>query len=377
MNFKETLKFLPAIHKTKLCPVLLGHTGIGKTELADAYAASLEYHLIVIHVAQLEPSDFIGLYQIVDGLTTNRPPSWLPNEKFEVVGSGNKPKGYVILLDEINRGHEDIRQAMYQFLTTKCIHTYKAPENTLLIATANPASHYECYEFDDALNNRLAHIPFRPVVDETINYLEGKHGRNMILTWANTDKGLIDMGADDFEIPVLKFAPRVLENAIVLFREIENESPAFQRKCLETIMPKDKTASFLAFLDEVKHINYIDVMNGVKAEKVKELLKNNRIDILSTIVTDIGKLMESYEIGSTELKDEVKGLKVSEKEAIVNMAVFLQTCPSELATLFLNLLGDTFEKKTCILNDPNFAKPLTEKLKGFKDVLVASKKSKK
>ena len=72
MNFKETLKFLPMIHKTSLVPLLLGETGIGKTELAAEYAAVLEYHLIVIHVSQLEPSDFVGLYQIIDGLTTRR-----------------------------------------------------------------------------------------------------------------------------------------------------------------------------------------------------------------------------------------------------------------------------------------------------------------
>ena len=264
---------------------------------------------------------------------------------------------------------------MYQFLTTKKIHTYSAPENTLLIATANPASTYECYEFDKALNNRLSHIAFQPIVSETLDYLEGKHGRNMMLTWANTDKGLVDLGAN-VEVPDLALTPRVLENAILLFKELENEGPAFQRKALETIMPKDKAASFLAFLDEVKHINYVDVVNGVKAEKIKELLKNNRVDILSTIVTDIGKLLEGYELGESSLKSLVKGVKVSEKEGLVNMATFLNNCPSELVTLFINLLGDTFEQKTCVINDPDFAKPVAAKLKGCKEVLIAAKTGK-
>lgn len=371
---------MPMVHKTKLVPLLLGHTGIGKTELVEQYTASIGFNLIIIHVAQLEPSDFVGLYKTTeDGRTMTCPPNWLPylkemgSDKVKVV-EGENAKGYIIFLDEINRGHEDIRQAMYQFLTTKKIHTYSAPPNTFLIAAANPASKYECYEFDAALVNRFSNIKFRPDVGESLDYLEGKHGTNMMLTWLNTDKGLVELGDDDFEVNDLKLTPRIVENAITLFRELEEEPAIFQRKALETIMPKDKVASFLSFMDEVKHINYVDVINGVKGEKIKELLKNNRRDILSTIVQDIGKLLADYEIGSTKIKGTVKGVKVTDKEAITNLAAFLQECPAELVTVFLNLLGDTYEKKSCVLNDPDFSKPLTEKLKGFKEVLRASKK---
>jgi len=39
---------------------------------------------VVIHVAQLEPSDFIGLYKIdEDGRTSNCPPNWLPYKTSE------------------------------------------------------------------------------------------------------------------------------------------------------------------------------------------------------------------------------------------------------------------------------------------------------
>lgn len=402
MNFQDTLRFLPMLHaNTKLAPNLIGHTGIGKTELAAQYARMINFRLIVVSMAQLEPSDFIGLYKTTaDGRTMTCAPNWLPfddgivpeeaKDKAQVFNNDlEKPLGWVVLLDEINRGHEDIRQAMYQFITTLCIHTYKAPAypvetmfngekitlpKTVLIATSNPASKYECYEFDAALTNRFSNIKFRPDVMESLEYLEGKHGPNMMLKWLNTDKGLVELGDDDFEITDLKMTPRIVENALQLWNVLENEAPKFQRQCLETIMPKDKVASFISFVDEVKHINYVDVINGVKGEKVKNLLKNNRRDILSTIVTDMGALLETWELDKTVLKNEVKGAKVTEKEAIKNMAQFLSDCPAELTTVLLNLLNDTFEKKTCIVNDPDFYKPLADKLKNFKDVMRECKK---
>lgn len=384
MNFQETLKAIAMLHKTDLVPLLIGHTGIGKTDLVKQYAASIGYNLIIIHVAHLEPSDFVGLYKTTaDGRTMNCPPNWLPYIKdmkhVEEVDclEGEAPRGYIVFLDEVNRAKEDMRQSMQQFILTKKIHTYEAPPNTFLVAAGNPANKYECYEFDDALVNKFANIKFRPDVNESLGYLEGKHGSNPLLSWLTTDKSLIDLGDDDFEISGLKLTPRIADNAMLLYRELESEPVNFQRKVFETIMPKDKVASFLSFLDEIKHINYVDVINGVKAEKIQELLKNNRRDILSVIVNDISKLFEAYEIGVTDIKKEVKGVKVTDKVARTNCATFLKECPSELTTTFLNQINDTYEKKTGILNDPDFKAALTEKLKDFKEVLKASPKSKK
>ena len=379
MNFKETLRLLPMLKKTNLVPLLLGHTGIGKTELVVQYAASIGYKLIILHVAQLEPSDFIGLYKTTDdGRTMTCPPNWLPYLKgkkgVEVIETCDEPAGHIIFLDEVNRGHEDIRQALYQFLTTKKIHTYEAPPNTFIISAANPASKYECYEFDKALNNRFSHIKFRPEVNETLSYLTAKHGESPFLTWLNTDKGLVELGDDDFEVTDLQLSPRIVENAIILFRELEREPASFQRMALETIMPKDKVASFISFCDEIKQINHVDVINGVKGDKIKALLKGNRRDVLSAIVLSLGKLGKAYVLGVTKIKDEVDGVAVSEKEALANIATFLNEIHAELTTMFINSLGTTYEKKTCFLREPHVFRVLKDKLKDFKEVLNISKK---
>lgn len=396
MNFKETLKFLKIITKTDLVPNLVGHTGVGKTELATQFSAWLGYKLIIVHMAQLEPSDFIGLYKTTaEGRTMTCPPVWLPfdsdevvnNDKVTVVNGGKKNhKGYVILLDEINRGQTDCRQAMYQFLSTKCLHTYQAPNKTIhleingeklslpetiLIATSNPTEGYETYEFDDALNQRLANVYFQPDVEETLTYLKGKHGDNLILSWLKTDTGLLEYG-NEFRLPEVKLTPRTSDHAMKLWPCIENEDGSFLRKCLETIMPKDKAVSFISFMDEMKNISKIDVMNGVTSEKVKLLLKNNRLDVLSKICNDLSEILNQYTFGETDL-GSLSGVTVSNEKAVGNIAAYLVSCPADMVMMLFNSLEKAYGGRNSIANDPTFTKVLAPKMVEFGPVLQALK----
>jgi hypothetical protein len=54
MNFKETIQFIDVLRKTgaNLVPCLIGHTGIGKTELVEQYSASKNMDCIVNVVVQ-------------------------------------------------------------------------------------------------------------------------------------------------------------------------------------------------------------------------------------------------------------------------------------------------------------------------------------
>jgi energy-coupling factor transporter ATP-binding protein EcfA2 len=379
MNFEETLKAVPLFFKTKLVPLLLGHTGIGKTELLKQMCQTLEMDLIVLHVAQLEPSDFVGLYQTTDdGRTRNCPPNWLPYKGASKVESKDKakvevikfmanehvgeinPKGGILFLDEINRGHEDIRQALYQLLTDKRIHTYSLPENYHIVSAANPSNGYEVYEFDAALVNRFAWIKFKPNVLETIKYLEGKHGNNAVTSWIKTDKALVEMGDDDFKVDGMKFTPRTFENMIMLFNEIQEETKEFKRKVLETIAVPEKVLSFLNFQEELKHCNWQDVLAGKKKEKVEQLVKDSRLDVLSTIVASLGELFSSYKIGETKHEAIPEG---KEKEYIKNAVDFLQVIPDELVTTFLDYIPREFlGVKGCLFGDSYFKTKIAAKL---------------
>jgi len=379
MNFKETIKFLDIIRKTgtNLVPNLMGHTGTGKTDLVEQYAASRNMDCIVIHVAQLEPSDFIGLYKIDDdGRTSNCPPNWLPYRTDESVNkqSANKqaltqltkgvinPNGGIIFLDEINRGHEDIRQSLYQLVNKGEIHTYKLPEGYSIIAASNPSSSYETYEFDKALTNRFAWVKFQPDVNETFEYLTNKHGSSPILDWLKTDKDLLDLGDDDFSIDDMLLSPRMTENAILLFNEMIHENKATKRKFLETLIQKEKVQAFLSFEEEMQHINFREIIQGKKHDKVKELLRDKRMDVLSTITLHLAEYLDGYHFDGNGDKLIKKG---KENEAVKNITKFMLDTPAELNTVFIDACR-CYNRTDSIFHQDYFRTTLKDKLKSYK-----------
>lgn len=378
MNFKETTQFIDVIRKTgaNLVPCLLGHTGIGKTELVEQYALQRNLDCIVIHVAQLEPSDFIGLYKIdEDGRTSNCPPNWLPykNEVAEKK-SANKvaltkltkgiinPNGGIVFLDEINRGHEDIRQSLYQLVNKREIHTYKLPDGYTIVAAANPSNSYETYEFDKALVNRFAWVKFQPEVEETFEYLTNKHGSNPILDWLKTDKSLVDLGDDDFNIDDMLLSPRMTENAILLYGQIKDENKTTKRKFLEALIQKEKVQAFLAFEEELQHINFKEILQGKKQEKVKQLLRDKRVDVISTLTLHLAEYFSNYSFDGNG--DEIIK-KDKEKDAVKNLTDFMLATPAEINTVFFDALQN-YNRNDSIVQQSYFRTKLKEKLGEYK-----------
>lgn len=378
MNFKETTQFIDTLIKAKvnLVACLLGHTGIGKTELVEQYARQRKMDCIVIHVAQLEPSDFIGLYQIdEDGRTTNCPPNWLPYKTEvgdkktankvaleKIVKGVINPNGGIIFLDEINRGHEDIRQSLYQLVNKKEIHTYKLPDNYSIVAAANPSNSYETYEFDKALVNRFAWVKFQPEISETFEYLSTKHGSNTILDWLKTDKALLDLGDDDFEIEDMLLSPRMTENAILLYNEIKDEDKVTKRKFLEALIQKEKVQSFLAFEEELQHVNFKEILQGKKQEKVKQLVRDNRVDVISTLTIHLAEYFSTYSFDG-EGDEVIK--KDKEKDAVKNLTDFMLATPAEINTVFFDALQN-YNRTDSIVQQTHFRTKLKEKLGSYK-----------
>ena len=356
MNVKETIQFLRIVQCTNLVPCLLGHTGIGKTQIVEQLARELNLDLIVLHVATLEPSDFVGLYQIIENHTMNCSPGWLPykevpaelKDKVELIPHNQgyiNPNGGILFLDEVNRGHEDIRQALYQLLNTKRIHTYSLPDNYHIVAAANPTESYEVYEFDNAAKNRFAWIKFIPEADETLGYLNKTYGRNLITTWLSKDLGgskqavnsIIDYGNDSFKVDGLLYTPRSVENHIKLWEHLKVCKKDFQIKALQTIMPEELVSQFITYCEEIQQINWKDIVLGQNKDKVKQVITEDRVDVLAFVTGDLAEFFGKYEFGKTEI-DLFK--REDEEEVIKRVADFFYTMKGkELSMVFIDCLS--------------------------------------
>jgi MoxR-like ATPase len=158
MNIQDFKKYLPTLLKNNIVPFTWGNQGIGKTQSIAQVAAQAGIGFVHLHLATQEVGDLVGLLMIqADGTVKHARPEWFPTE-----GEG------IIFLDELNRAHPDVIQAMFSFITSKTIHTHKLPDGWKIVAAGN----YQSDQFnvtdtsDAAWMSRFCHIELQPTVQE-------------------------------------------------------------------------------------------------------------------------------------------------------------------------------------------------------------------
>ncbi|HEY8542022.1 MAG TPA: MoxR family ATPase [Pseudothermotoga sp.] len=139
-------------------PLLVGHFGVGKTDVARQIAKETNRKLVILILSQMEPGDLIGLPSKQNEQTVFLRPDWWPED-------GN----VIILLDEINRAHRSIRNAIMQLVIDKRIHNHVLPEGTWIMATMNPPDdEYDQADLitDPAFISRFFIIEISPSIEE-------------------------------------------------------------------------------------------------------------------------------------------------------------------------------------------------------------------
>jgi MoxR-like ATPase len=137
--------------------LMWGAPGIGKTQVMKQVATQLGKPLIVIPLANMEPTDLLGL-PFLEGEGYNQVTGWAPpillprmsEGKTTFLGQGGKEGaeiqtqddaklGGIIFLDEINRAQESVLNACLTFVQDRIIGGYKLPENWHIMAACNRA----------------------------------------------------------------------------------------------------------------------------------------------------------------------------------------------------------------------------------------------
>ncbi|MEJ5228717.1 MAG: MoxR family ATPase [Pseudothermotoga sp.] len=154
-------------------PLLVGHFGVGKTDIAREIAQETNRRLIILVLSQMEPGDLIGLPSRQNDQTVFLRPDWWP-------GDGNA----IILLDEINRAHRSIRNAIMQLVIDKRIHNHILPEGIWIMATMNPPDdEYDQADLitDPAFISRFFVLDISPSLQEWQRWARQNHVEENII----------------------------------------------------------------------------------------------------------------------------------------------------------------------------------------------------
>ena len=190
--------------------MLVGHAGVGKTSIIKQIAKETGRDLKILILSQMEPGDLIGLPDKRGKQTKFLQPDWWPK-------SGKS----IIFLDEINRAHPLVRNAVMQLVLDRRIHNHILPEGTWIAAAMNPSDGYEVFEIEDpAFIDRFVWINVENSTENFISYLK--------------EKGLYAPGIEDviegnlqietrFKLPKIVPTPRAWERAIRISRALSKE----------------------------------------------------------------------------------------------------------------------------------------------------------
>lgn len=193
MNITQLKESLPVLMRNNVVPLIWGYQGLGKTQVVKQVAEQQRVGFVHLHLATQEVGDLVGLLvHNADGTVKHARPEWLPTE-----GKG------ILFLDEINRAHPDVIQAMFSLITSRTIHTHVLPAGWSIVAAAN----YQNESFtvtdtsDAAWLSRFCHLHFEPTKQEFVTYAEGR-GAELVADFIMENEELLEKRGARPEIPI-------------------------------------------------------------------------------------------------------------------------------------------------------------------------------
>lgn len=374
--------------KYMLSARIVGHTGIGKTEVMHQIADECGMKFVVIPAGMIaDPGDLLGLMQVIvndcnEEFTKYIPPSYLPR-------SGK----VFFLIDEINHANPMVRNALFEFLLKGTLGSYQAPKDSYIATCENPDtddySSVVSY-FNKAAGSRSCILRLDPDIKSFTNHaIKNSEKFDMSLVQFLNDKKeyLVyykEDGLEDFDLES-QICPNF--RTIELVSQVLKQSP--DKEVLTEIL-----CGYLGrvaahdFMENSKvKFTYEDIINNFSEfrKPVKEAVKNNA-------VASIHMVLEKF-------VQEIKNGGDLNKEQAKNFLGFLLDIDLEMAhSVFIKLLvadvefidgvrqnkfhlsfpdGSPKNVKTIIFEDKNLFSKLKNALETFEKNTIDNNKIKK
>ncbi len=314
--------------------LMVGTMGVGKSQIVSQATQELEgFRLIDLRLAQMESGDLIGLPYQEAGKTLWARPSWWPNE-------GDK---CIILLDELNRAPTDVRQAVFQLVLDRRLHTHILPKNCYVHAAVNPDNgNYQVETLDIAMMRRFCVLEVTPDVDTWLAWAKGQGKIDNTLTeFINTNRGLLFQPEEiKFDVKPTPDSYRML-NTLMQAGVIAKEN---QMEIFRGLIGKEASIALIKWLDT----NYKKPVSGTQIlteyEKwVGKVKKQETAENYATTMDLVAILAEKTALNPTEFK---------------NTCQFILDIPKESQAGLIAKLS--VPSRTMLFKDPRISKLLMD-----------------
>ncbi len=164
MKPTDVAKALACCIEARQPVIAWGAPGVGKSQVVQQTAATLNRKVIDIRAGLLDPVDLRGIPSVKDGRTHWNAPVFLPQ--------GTEPT--LILLDELNRAPVMTQNALFQLVLDRKLGEYTLPDTCEIVACCNRESDGGgVVKMPQALANRFVHVTMEPDGDDWARWAIG------------------------------------------------------------------------------------------------------------------------------------------------------------------------------------------------------------
>jgi hypothetical protein len=288
--------------------LFIGTMGIGKSQMMKQVADELEIGLIDLRLAQLEPGDIIGVPRSDDitNRTVWRKPEWWPEP-------GTRG---ILHLDELNRAPVDVRQAVFQLVLDKKMHTHELPKGWFVHSSINPDNGaYQVEQLDQAMLRRFCNIKITADAIEWVEYWHNRYGGDkhaeLMAKFILANKNLLSL-EEDFEITV-KPTP---DGYRMIYELLSSGaiSSDIEAEVIRGLIGSEASIAFLKFMDK----NYTKPIGGKEIidsyDKVKKQVLSQENDAMYVTIHDLVAVLKTEKNISKKQMDNLAAFLVDANE---------------------------------------------------------------
>ncbi|MDK2946592.1 AAA family ATPase [Geotoga petraea] len=283
------VKFLSKkIMQSNEVPLLWGHFGVGKTDIAKQIAEETGRELIILVISQMEPGDLIGMPSRDENKTTFLKPDWWPEKE-----------NSIILIDEINRAHRSIRNAIMQLLIDRRIHNHILPNDCWIMAAANPPDEeYDQVELitDPAFMSRFFHLDISP---NDKDWIEWANNVGIDKNTINFIENYPEYLSNDNQISIrldLRPSPRSWFKLSKVINNLnEDELKKYGYSLAAGIVGSDSARAYINNLNNKTTLPKPEdvILYGKSFDRLKKLNDDEKINMIMRINNYIERIQES------------------------------------------------------------------------------------
>lgn len=307
MNIAQAFLAMDACFAADITPHFIGLHGIGKSAMVYQYAESRGYRVEEIRVGLMaDAGDLVGIQEFVKDLKSGEAvstkhilPSWFMEAVVKVEKSAKAQTPVIIFIDELNRGHKDLLQAIFELVYDRSLKGTKMRKGCQVVAASNPPTgNYQVLDFNDsAFQDRFCHIKLEPSVEEWLKYARETQPQSAIADFIAENPLLLeDKNLEAFDLSFVK--PSRRSNIRIALLEKTKPNPEIELELYMGIIGLTPALAYMKFREtNYKSIKADVALNDYAAVKkdVLSAIAKDRKDSLGTLVEEIGALLATMD----------------------------------------------------------------------------------